>query len=135
MIAINYLAVGASAVAAFIVGFIWYGAIFAKLWSEGHGFTQEKATALQKSAPIAAGISFIGYLITAYILALLFHYMNISDMKTALWVTFLIWLGFPAMIGLMNSLYAGRSLVVYLIDVFYQLIYLLLTAVFLMTLK
>lgn len=135
MVAVNYLAVCASAVAAFIIGFIWYGALFRKLWSEGHGFTQEQSAALQKSAPVAAAVSFIGYLVTAYILALLFNYMNIADMRTALWVTFLIWLGFPAMIGLMNSLYTGRSLVVYLIDVLYQLTYLLLTAVFLMTLK
>ena len=84
--------------------------------------------------PVAAGVSFVGYLVTAYILCLLFGYTHVADMQAALRLTFLVWLGFPAVIGLMNALYTGTSLVVYAIDVGYQLVYMLVTAVLLMVL-
>ncbi len=129
--AINYLAILASGVAAFIIGFVWYGFLFKKLWVEGHAFSESKSAELQKSFPVAGGVSFVGYLVTAYILCLLLSYMNITDMQNALRVTFLIWLGFPAVIGLMNALYSGQSLIVYAIDTGYQLVYMLVTAVIL----
>ncbi len=131
---VRYLPILASGVAAFIIGILWYGVIFGKMWRDGYGFSDAKAVELQKLASRAGAISFIGYLVTAYILSLLFGYMKISDMQTALRVTFLIWLGFPAMIELMNAQYTGRSLVVYLIDIGYQLAYLLATAALLIVL-
>lgn len=128
---INYLALFISAVAAFIIGFIWYGFLFKKLWVEGHAFSEAKAAALQKTFPIAGAVSFVGYLVTAYILCLLLSYMNITDVQNALRVTFLLWLGFPAVIGLMNAMYSGQSLIVYAIDTSYQLVYMLVTAIIL----
>ena len=132
---LNYVAILASGVAATIIGTIWYVFLFKKAWREGHAFSDAKAAELEKSMPVSAGISFVGYLVTAYILCLLLSYMNITDMQSALRVTFLIWLGFPAMTGLLNTLYAGRSLVVYIIDVGYQLAYMLVTAMLLMVLR
>ena len=132
---INYLALLASGVAATLIGFIWYGYIFKKLWVEGHAFSEAKSAELEKSMPVATGVSFVGYLVTAYILCLLFGYTNVADMQAALRLTFLVWLGFPAVIGLMNALYTGTPLVVYAIDVGYQLVYMLVTAVLLVVLK
>ena len=131
---VRYLPILASGVAAFIIGMLWYGVIFSKLWVEGHGFSEAQQAEFKNTAPRAGAISFVGYLVTAYILSLLFCYMKISDMQTALRVTFLIWLGFPAMIELMNAQYTGRSFVVYLIDIGYQLAYLLATAALLVIL-
>lgn len=125
---INILAIGAGAVASFIIGTIWYAVLFGKIWAKAHGFSEHKMQELKAFAPLAAGVTFVGYAVTAYILSLLFCYMNITDMRTAVFTGFLIWLGFPAMIGLMNTLYAGRSLVVYIIDVAYQLVYIVAIA-------
>ena len=125
----NFLAILASGIVAMAIGFLWYGPLFLKPWRDGHKFSEAKSAALKKSMPIAAGVSFVGYLITAYVLSLLLAYMNVIDVSHALRVTFLIWLGFPAMVGLMNTLYTGGSLVVYAIDTTYQLAYMLATAV------
>lgn len=127
----NFLAIIASGIAAMGIGFLWYGQLFIKPWREGHKFSEAKSAALKQSMPVAAGVSFVGYLVTAYVLSLLFSYMNITDLSQALRVTFLIWLGFPAMVCLMNTLYSGGSLVVYAIDTAYVLVYMLATAVIL----
>ncbi len=131
----HYLAIAAGAVAAFIIGMLWYAVLFSKAWSEGQGFSEQKMKELQASASTAFAVSFAGYFVTGYIMCLLFQRLNVTDLRDALQLTFLIWLGFPAMIGLMNSMYTGKSLVVYLIDVGYQLVYLLAMAALLIWLS
>ncbi len=131
----NYLAVAAGAIAAFIIGTIWYALLFGKTWSAGHGFSEQKMKELQGTAPVAAGVSFISYLVTAYVLSIFFSRLGITELPAALKTAFLLWLGFPASIGLMNTLYAGRSLSVYVIDASYQLLYLLAMAALLVWLS
>ena len=121
----NFLAIIAGAVSAFVIGIFWYAVLFRSIWSNAQGFSEQKMHHLQKSAPLTTVVSFVGYLITGYVLCVLFQRLGIVDMKTALSTVFLVWLGFPLPMGLMNSMYAGRSLVVLLIDVGYQLVYLL----------
>ena len=36
---LNWLAVAASALAYFILGALWFGPLFGKLWMKGHGIT------------------------------------------------------------------------------------------------
>ncbi len=131
----NLLAIGAGAVVSFIIGMLWYAVLFGKAWAQAHGFSEQKMATLKKSAPIAAAVSFVGYLVTGYVLCILFQRLAITDIKSALSMTFLLWLGLPAAIGLMNALYSGRSLVVYLIDTGYQLVYLLAMAAILVWLS
>lgn len=131
----NYLAIAAGAVTAFLIGTVWYMFLFGKQWSAAHGFSEQKVKQMQGSAPIAAGVSFVGYLLTAYVLFFLFKKMGITSMNDALSMGFILWLGFPAPIGLMNTLYAGRSLTVYLIDASYQLLYILAMSALLVTLS
>lgn len=131
----QYLAIAAGAVAAFVIGMLWYAVLFGKTWAQGQGFSEQKLKELQASAPVAGAVSFVGYLVTGYILCLLFQRLAVTELQGALQLTFLLWLGFPAMIGLMNSLYTGKPLVVYLIDVGYQLVYLLTMAALLIWLS
>lgn len=127
----NMIALVLSAIVATAIGFLWYGSLFMKPWRDGHHFTDAEAAALGKSMPLAAGVSFVGYLVTAYVLSFVLSAMNVTDVSGALRVTFLLWLGFTAAVTLMNSLYAGKSLTVYLIDAGYALVYMLSTSVIL----
>ena len=126
---VNYIAILISAVVAFIIGALWYSPLlFGKVWAREHGYTDAQAKAMQASLPTAMIVSFITYLITAYVLSQLFKQLPIPDLATALKTGFFIWLGFPAAIGLMNAMYARKSLTVYAIDVAYQLAYILATS-------
>ncbi len=127
-VCINLVAVLLSGVASFAIGAIWYMFLFGNLWRKELGITADKEKEMESKAPIAMGVSFIGYLVTATVMAMLFSFMQVTDIPRALYIAFLIWLGFPTMISLMNSLYSGRSFVVYLIDTGYALAYLLATA-------
>lgn len=124
----NILALIVCGVVATAIGFVWYGFLFMQPWAAGHKFTDAKSAALKKEMPITTGIAFIGYLVTAYVLSLILSYLQITDLTEALRITFLIWLGFPAMVTLMNTLYTGGSLVVYAIDTAYVLLYMLASA-------
>lgn len=126
---INPLAIGISAVAAFMVGFVWYSFLFKTQWVAGHNFTPEQIADMGNSAPgLVMALSFIGYVITATVLSLVLSYARATDLNSAWFLTALIWVGFPAIMALTGSLYAGTNLAVYFIDAGYQLVYSLVMA-------
>ncbi len=129
---VNYLAILASGIAAFIIGALWYSPLlFGTLWAKEHGFTEQRKKELASSMMPAMVGSFIGYLVTAYIMSLLFHHLNVTTIPAALHWGFLLWLAFPGAIGLMGTLYSGKSFTLYLIDTAYQFAYIEAMAVIL----
>lgn len=69
MIEINYFAVVSAAVAAFVLGGIWYAPfLFAKPWLEASGISEEKAK--QANMVKVFGVSFIWSLLGAYVFAM-----------------------------------------------------------------
>ena len=65
---INWLAIGAATLVGFIVGFLWYGPLFGKVWMKETGITQEKA----KEGNMAKifGLSLLFQFVMAYCLAM-----------------------------------------------------------------
>jgi hypothetical protein len=66
--AINWLAVFAAAVSAFIIGGLWYGPLFGKAWMNANGFTEEDLA--KRSMPLVFGVSFLLMLAAAVNLAM-----------------------------------------------------------------
>jgi len=66
--AINWLAVFAAAVSAFIIGGLWYGPLFGKAWMNANGFTEENVA--KRSMPLVFGVSFLLMLAAAVNLAM-----------------------------------------------------------------
>jgi hypothetical protein len=63
----NWLAVLAASVAAFVLGGLWYGPLFGRMWMKASGMTEEKVKG-GNSARIF-GISFVMTLVAAIVLA------------------------------------------------------------------
>jgi hypothetical protein len=123
---INFLAVVVSAVATFIIGALWYSPIlFGKLWMKAHAYTEEKLKEMQKGVMRAYAVSFVCYLVMAAVLSGLMGLTNTATATGGMWIGFLCWLGFAATIGLTANMFSEKSLSTYLIDVGYQLVYLL----------
>jgi hypothetical protein len=87
---INYLAVLACGIVSMIIGFVWYGPLFGKLWIKVIGATEMDLAArkeMQKKAMPLYGISFVLALFQAYVLA---HYIQgwaeASGLENALWI-------------------------------------------------
>ncbi len=65
---LNWLAVVAAAVSSFIVGGLWYGPLFGKVWMQASGNTEEKAAGANMAKVF--GLSFVLQLVAATVLAL-----------------------------------------------------------------
>jgi len=62
---INWLAVVVAAAASWILGAIWYAALFGKAWGRLHAFSDEKMQQLSRRM----GVSFATYFVTDLVLA------------------------------------------------------------------
>lgn len=123
MIQVNYIAVVIAAVAAMVVGSLWYGPLFGKAWMKLVGISKDDVN--KKEMPKLYGIMFLGALIEAYVLSHFIHYAGavglVLGAKTGLWA----WLGFVATTMVGNYMFAKRPMKLYYIDAGYALINLL----------
>ena len=129
---VNYLAVVAAGVAAFLLGALWYSpALFARQWMAAHGHTPERIAAMQKQMAKTYAISFGCFLVTAWVMAVLLSRVEVSGALGGVKLGGITWLGFAATIGLISNLYSEKPLAAYLIDAGYQLVYLIVMGVIL----
>ncbi|MEN9390402.1 MAG: hypothetical protein RLZZ283_502 [Candidatus Parcubacteria bacterium] len=71
---INFIAVGVSAVAQFIVGAIWYMPLFGKMWGQIHGFDKvppEQQKEMYKSMMPLMLVQFVMALVTSFVFGIL----------------------------------------------------------------
>lgn len=108
MVEVNYLAILASGLLALGLGFLWYGPLFGKPWSQMMGYgdmTPEKMKEMQKAAMPGYAASFVGALLMAYVLAhgITFGnaYLGTEGISGGLQGAFWYWLGIvvPVTIG------------------------------------
>jgi hypothetical protein len=66
--AINWLAVAAAAVSSFLIGGVWYGPLFGKVWMRASGISEERAR--QAYQGLIFSVSFVLQLVAAVVLAM-----------------------------------------------------------------
>ncbi len=128
---VNALAVLVAAVLTMVLGAVWYSPVlFAKQWMAAQGHTPEALEQMKRKGMIRAyAVSFLCYLVTAYVVALFTAYMQAMSFAQGLWLGFLVWLGFAATIGLTGNMFSQKPIAAWVIDAGYQLAYLLIMAV------
>jgi hypothetical protein len=120
---INWLAVAASIVASFVIGFIYYlPKVFFNTWWVALGKSLKEQP---KPDPMIWVFTFLASAVEAVFLALLINTMGSSGLVAGLTAGFMIWLGFVAPTNLVNNLFAGRKWVVFFIEAGNHLLYLL----------
>ena len=122
---LNLLAVLVAAISTMVVGFLWYSPIlFAKPWMREMGYDPDdkaKTKEMQKSAGPAYLGSFIASLVSAFILALFFHWLHVQSLNLGLLVAFHVWLGFVATVQLSGVLFMKQSMKLFAMNTGYQL--------------
>lgn len=108
---INFLAVLVAAVASMIVGSIWYGPLFGKMFIREMGmdqWTPERRELEKKKMGVSYTLQFIASLVMFYVLA---KFMNDSSdltvnggIMTALW----IWIGFVVPVKVGDAVWGGK---------------------------
>jgi hypothetical protein len=116
---VNYLAVVAAAVAAFVIGGVWYGPLFLKVWSREAGISE--AQMQQRHPALVFGLGFLLALVAAFVFALFlgprpdFGFAVVAGFAAGLfWVS--------AAFGI-NYLFAQRSFTLFLIDAGYNTLF------------
>ncbi|GMU95237.1 DUF1761 domain-containing protein [Ignavibacterium album] len=120
-VSINYLAVLLCGIISMIIGSVWYGPLFGKLWMKQYGFTEED---LKKDFNPAKtfGLAFVGHLVMALVLAYLISLTNAQSITDGLRVSLSCWLGFTAATMFVNSLFSRTTLTLFFIDSGYQIV-------------
>ena len=114
---IHWLAVVVAGVAGFLVGGVWYGALFSKAWMAARGMTKEQVQAGGGNVGMMFGITAVLDLVMAFFIDhVLGTYHPTPDLNLSLMIAGGLALGFviPAM-GV-NYLYQQATLKLFLID-------------------
>lgn len=93
---VNYLAVLVAAVAAFVLGWLWYSPLlFFKPWMRLRGLDPEAA---MKNAKMPGGklvIEFARCFVLAWVIARLMGLLGVTSWLIAIHSGFMLWIGFP----------------------------------------
>ena len=127
---VNYWAVLVAAVAAWILGATWYAPpVFGKIWGAAHGITPERMAGMKHRMLPAFAVSFVAYLVIAYIVARIMFWGGRSGVADGVQVALMLWGGFFLLEGLSSHLYSDRKNTVYVIDTGYRLAYMILIGI------
>lgn len=122
----NWLAIVVAAVAAFLIGGLWYSPLlFAKQWMVANLIPTDQMETMKATAPRAYAVSVVCFLVMAFVLEMFIDHMGENTLTGGLNVGFHAWLGFAATIGLTANMYSNKPLKAYFIDAGYQLVYML----------
>lgn len=111
MVSVNFWAVVGAAVSSMVVGSIWYGPLFGKMFMHEMGMNQwspEKQAAMKKSMTMTYVWQFVASVVMFYVLAMLMIKLGRTDVNGALSTAFWAWLGFIVPLKLGDSLWGGK---------------------------
>lgn len=127
---INYLAILVCGILSMVVGAMWYGPIFGKLWMKQYNYTEEDLSKDFNPAK-TYGFAFLGHIVMALVLAYLISLTNASTLLDGIRVSLSAWLGFIAATMFVNKLFARKSFTLFFIDSGYQLVNMILFGIIL----
>lgn len=106
---INWLAVLVAGVASFLIGGVWYGAIFAKPWQRLHGLTDEQARALGANPARTFGVLALCDAGAAVVMAVLVQKLELTSLADGLGLGVLAWLLAMAAFVVSTYIASGRK--------------------------
>lgn len=123
---VNLWAVLVCAVAAMVVGFLWYSPmLFANPWMVLMGYDpndKAKIAEMQKSAGPSYAMSTVAGLLSAFVLGKLIAVAGAVTAIDGLKIGLVVWLGFVTTVQFTNALFSRQRNKLYLINTGYQLV-------------
>ena len=121
---VNYLAVLVAGIAAMVLGYLWYGPLFGKIWMKINKIKKQKKKSMTKEYLMA----FIKTLIMAYVLAIFIELTGAALLAGGLIIGFWVWLGFLATVTFSSVIWGKRPFKSWLLDNSFNLLSVLLMA-------
>ena len=121
---LNLWAVLVAGIATFMIGPLWYTALFGKAWQKAQGYSEEKVKQMQAQlSPLRFfGTMIICYLLLALAMSLIIQATGINTMVGGVALGFLVWI-IVACVGLTGHMATDVATGGYLIDTSFQLFY------------
>ena len=116
---INWLAVLVAAVVTFVLGGVWYGPLFGKVWRAAEGRPDPDPTQAKHPAMVY-GLSFVLMLIAAAVLAIALG--PDPNIQKSFVVGLAVGVGWVATSFGVNYLFAGRRLALFAVDAGYNVV-------------
>lgn len=115
-----YLEIFIAALAAFMLGFLWYTALFGKMWQAESGVTDEQA---KSGMGLTHGVAFLMMLAIAYFMGTggYGQHLNEGDFKHGAFHGFYNAIRFAVPLLVINYMYQKKSLKLILIDAGYAI--------------
>jgi len=113
----NYLAVVVAAIAGWLTGAVWYGAVFGKPWMAANNITADSAKARGVS-PLPFILAFVAQLVMAWMLAGALGHLGPGQVtiRNGVISAAFLWHGFVLTTLAVNNTFAGRKPVLLAID-------------------
>jgi hypothetical protein len=118
-----------AAVVKFLLGGLWYSALFRKTWLKEMGFKPKDMKKGMGGKSMA--IEFVGNLIMATVLSYAIRYSGAHGIGDGLCVAFFNWLGFVAVVQIHSVLFEMKSWKLFFINTSFQFVGILLMGVIL----
>lgn len=122
---VNYLSVVVAAIIPMILGALWYGPLFGKQWMILQGIdpnNAQKKKEMQQQAKASYILSFLGNIITSFVMAALIATIGIASISQAIILAFLVWLGFAMFLQLQGVLWGEVKPRLWLLNTSYTLL-------------
>jgi len=122
----SVLALLAAAVVAWLIGALWYSPVmFAKAWVKAHGYTPEQVAAMQVMQGKVIVATLVAMILMAAVLQVFLRHLGADSLRGGMGWAFHAWLGFALPLGFIAHLYSQKRIAAWVIDLGYQLVYLL----------
>ena len=124
LLQVNLLAVIVAALAGMVLGFLWYGPLFGRVWMRMRKIDPASMRGMKLPADKLV-LQFVALLVTAYFLAQFMGWVLVFGFTGALVLAFWVWLAFYATTMLDGVLWGGESWALYAFNTAYRLLTLL----------
>jgi hypothetical protein len=118
----NYVAIFVAAVAYWLLGAVWYGALFSKPWMALENLSPEQANAMAANPVVPYLISFVLNLVIAFVLAQICAWRSANTAARGAALGILVWIGFIGPINYTTYMYEMRPKALFAINEFYSLV-------------
>lgn len=119
---LNIIAVLAAGIVFWIIGSIWYTAIFGTTWQALQGWTPAEVEAATAAMPVTIGLGAVVDIITAGFLGFILRKVGATGMVDAIKWALILCFGFVVMTLFYQPLYAKAPMQLFYIDAAYQVI-------------
>lgn len=129
-VTINYLAVLVCGILGMVIGSLWYGPLFGKMWMKEIGKTEEELRENFNPAKTYT-YAFLSTLMVVFVLAYLLSLTGAKTIIDGIRVVLMGWLGFTFFTAIIINLFENKSNKLLLINSFYILTLLIVSGIIL----